>query len=325
MKNSYTLDLMDDLFENVIPFVKFCFENQDKDIDIVVNQESHCLEFCKIYEILDLFKFKSVTIKTANILEKHDKYRIERPYLYYHWFLHAFGEFDFDHDYSWNQKKIFGCFYGRPSAPRLGIASYLSTKYDDKSLIKVRFDPKTASGRQKFQLNTMFTWDADSLRRLTIFLEKFDQYQSEYAAYDYSTWEYDYSNRLNYLYNDIFVDIVCEAHLEGKSFYPTEKIVRSILCKKPFIVLAPLNYLKYLRQMGFKTFGDYWSEGYDDYGGGDNRYRKVLELIDRIASLSTDELIKLNTEISAITEHNYQLMTKKIYQTQIVAVPRITG
>ena len=108
---------------------------------------------------------------------------------------------------------------------------------------------------------------------------------------------FDYRNDLNLQYRHIFVDIVVEATLAGNSFYPTEKIVRAMLCKKPFIAMAPTFYLRYLKQMGFKTFDEVWSEDYDDLGSK-NRYFAILRLIDKLAELRTDQLIELNNRIN---------------------------
>lgn len=315
--NNFTLELMDDSLRNVESFVAFLVDNQGKDITIEVNQESHCLRANNVYALVDKFSFKSVTFYTSNAIEQHDRYKIVKRFGWYHWLTRA-NKFDYASDYSWNQSKVFGCFFGRPSASRLGIASYLHAHYPDKSLIKVRFDTTSEDTRKNFELQKLYSWNND-LSQTAGFFDNIEKYQSDFHAYDYKTFEYDFSNPMNYLYRDIFVDIIVEANLAGDSFYPTEKLVRAILCRKPFIVMAPTYYLKYLKQMGFKTFSDHWSESYDDLGEK-NRYFAVLQLIDKLANLSTAELLDLNTMMSATIEHNYQLLTSSRFKKTVTKI-----
>lgn len=301
--NSYTLELQNDKIHNIIPLVGFLSSNQDNDIEIEVNQESHCLRFCGIYDLLDKFNFSSVTIYTANAVEYHDKYIIKSLYNWYHW-LGRTSKFDHGMDYTWNGNKIFGCFYGRPTVDRLGIASYLANNHRDESLLSLKFDISNEDTRKQFEVQKLFSWDPACLDDLAHLICNLKHYASKNHAYDYTTSKYDFGNQLNHLYKDIFIDLVSEATLAGNSFLPSEKIARAILCKKPFIVMAPTYYLKYLRQMGFRTFNTIWDESYDDLGGK-NRYFAVLKLIDWVA---TQPLNKLQTQIAHIVDHNYQLL-----------------
>jgi len=296
---------MDDQLLNIDKFVKFLVENQGKSIDLTINQESHCLRWNRVYDLIDLFDFSMVFIRTCNALEHHSRYQIKKSH-WPHWFT-KITNFDQNFDYSWNKSKIFGCFYGRPSASRLGLAGHLHCKYPKQSLIKVRFNQTDQDARKMFELQKLYEWSPIAFNRVVDFLANVDQYTSEYHAYDYLTGKYDYANNLNYLYKHIFVDLVVEAHLQGQSFYPTEKIVRSILCRKPFIVMATADYLTYLRQMGFKTFDHMWDERYDSQTGKD-RYAEVIKLIDYLANLAPKELEDLNIQAEEIVNHNYQLL-----------------
>ena len=312
--NEYTLELENDQLLNIIPLVKFLKENEGTDITLIVNQESHCLDSCGVYRLLDQFKFSNVNILTANAIEQSNNYNIKYPYNWFHWLCRING-FDHSINYSWNGSKIFGCFYGRPAANRLGIASHLATMHSDKSLLCLRFNISDEDFRKHFEIQKLFSWDGECLEKLTKLIKQLDKYTStsNYHAYSYTTFDYDFSNPINHLYKDIFVDLVSEANLEGNSFYPTEKIARAILCKKPFIVMAPKYYLMYLRQMGFKTFNTVWSESYDNLGEN-LRYFAVLELIDWLAKQPIDELQR---QIQDIVEHNYQLLVNQQFNTKI--------
>ena len=78
-------------------------------------------------------------------------------------------------------------------------------------------------------------------------------------------------------------------------------------------------YLAYMKQLGFKTFDEFWAETYDGEDGK-NRYAAILTLIDQLALLSMDELIELNTKMQYILEYNYQLLISRQYNKQITRI-----
>ena len=128
---------------------------------------------------------------------------------------------------------------------------------------------------------------------------------------------YDYSRDPGIsMYQDIFADIVSEAHATGKTFYPTEKTARPMWLKKPFIMFASKDYLWYLQQMGFKTFNDFWSEDYDGYEGKD-RYIKILAVIDNLSKHSTQKLKEMYWDMQYILDHNYTLLKTQNYNKNI--------
>ena len=90
--------------------------------------------------------------------------------------------------------------------------------------------------------------------------------------------------------------------------------------KKPFIVFASKNYLCYLRQMGFRTFADFWSEDYDGYEGRE-RFIKILQLIDSISKKSKTELNAMYWDMQYTLDHNYNLLLTQNYQNNITYIP----
>lgn len=303
---NYTLELIDDRLLNVLSFVSFLKTNEGNNIEITVNQESHCLRYCGVYALVDLFNFKSVTFITHNAVEFHDRYTVVNSG--WRLWLQNFRKFNFDYDYSWNGRSIFGCFYRRPTASRLGIVSYIATNYPSTAEIKLLFDDDHEDARINFELQKLYSWDKNSPTDIINLFDNYSQFKSEFSEYDPALQKkYEYSSGLIYLYKNILVDLVIEAHLEGNSFYPTEKFVRAVLCKKPFIVMAPRFYLRYLRQIGFKTFNDFWSEEYDELTPKD-RYFAVLKLIDQFSNMTHDELTALNSKLKETVEYNYQLL-----------------
>jgi hypothetical protein len=161
-----------------------------------------------------------------------------------------------------------------------------------------------------FDIQKLFSCHTEAID--TINKLKNDDWSSE--KYIKGAWEPN--NPLSYLYKNIFVDLVSEPTCYGATFYPTEKIVRAILCKRPFIAMCSKNYLIYLRQLGFRTFHDFWDENYDGYEGKE-KYFKILKLIDDIGSMSRAKIAKMYTDMHEILEHNYNLIVTQTYQTQV--------
>lgn len=120
-----------------------------------------------------------------------------------------------------------------------------------------------------------------------------------------------YSPNLEKFYADVF----CAVETESVYFNPTanfsEKTLRAIAFKKPFIVVGAVNTLEYLRSMGYKTFSNYWDESYDTESDHTLRLAKIFKVVDYIDSMSIDELHKLYNEMRPILEHNHALL----YQT----------
>ena len=87
-------------------------------------------------------------------------------------------------------------------------------------------------------------------------------------------------------------------------------------CQRPFVTFASANFLAYLRQMGFRTFNDFWDEEYDGFDGAD-RFRRILALIDKLSKLSYDQLESIFWDMKYTLEHNYHLLMSQSYKKQI--------
>ena len=113
-------------------------------------------------------------------------------------------------------------------------------------------------------------------------------------------------NLLNF-YQHFFCEIVCETYFSGQTFFMTEKIIRPIFAKRPFLIQGPTNYLKNLQALGFKTFSAWWDEGYDQ-DPPDARYSTFKYNIDYIASQSENTIKQWYLEMQPVLEHNYNVL-----------------
>jgi hypothetical protein len=107
------------------------------------------------------------------------------------------------------------------------------------------------------------------------------------------------------IYNQTAYSIVTETNAENDFTFYTEKIVKPILAKRLFIVIAGHNYLKNLKSLGFKTFDCVIDESYDDIEDNITRYNAACEEIQKLSLLPQQEVLD---KIKPIVEHNKEVM-----------------
>jgi len=302
---------VDDKFWNQVEFIEYLVTNQHKVIELRIVAEAIDLENLGVYRLLDLFEFEQVIIHTWNPLEKHNRYeiRFNGPTF---WFNRTA---DIDAElYKWTQEKLFMCMYHRPTAGRLALAGHLNEKYSEQSVIHFSFDTNDNSFTQ-FEFDKLLSYDINSVVPAANLLESLPILQS---SRDHHTKfkGYDYTDPLTALYKNILIDVVVETHVLGTTFFPTEKTTRPILLKKPFIVFASRDYMAYLRQMGFRTFHDFWDEDYDGFETRD-RLLRIYQVIQNIVSRPQEELADMYRRMQPILDHNHNLLITQSYSNTI--------
>lgn len=300
---------------NRLELEKFLVDNQGQDITISVQAEGCDCRYIGLYDLLDLFKFKSVTIETCNLLETHDRYIIDINDQAFKFFCqnstNGYGPL-----HVWNLNKIFGIFYNRPLWHRVGLLSYMYTNHLDKTLINFRSDPADIDQRKLFELDQLFMNHPESAKNFLNSYDKFPLMLKDYDDYTKHGTTTMHTDQLCEFYPNFFIDIVAETFTSGRTFFTTEKTVRPMLLKKPFIAMAARDHLLYLRQMGFKTFGDFWDETYDGFEGRD-RYIRILDLINKLAKISIAELETMYWNMQYTLDYNYNLLINQNYNKVI--------
>jgi hypothetical protein len=314
------LNLNDHEIFNHLELIKFLAKNQDQHVILNTNYEGGCLESLGLYKLLDCFRFKSVTIVTGNIVEHHPDYQIRVHHSSFR-FFYVPDTVDYSQYHTWNQEKVFGALYNRATWNRIGLASHLYANHLDKSAINFRANPHDNIDRQLFEMETLFNYDITSAKN---FLANIDQFPVRYTrasstGYETGVSTMRHTDLLAESYKDFLIDIVSETFVQGRNFFPTEKTVRPMLLKKPFIIMGPRCNLIHLRQMGFRTFNEFWNEDYDGYDATD-KYLRILKVIDTIAAKSTAQLEQMYVDMQPILTHNYNLLLEKKFSKDITYV-----
>ena len=79
--------------------------------------------------------------------------------------------------------------------------------------------------------------------------------------------------------------------------YLSEKVYKCFNHLHPFVIVGSRGSIKKLKEQGFKTWDKWWDESYDDIDDGNERYKKVYEIIKFINSKTLDELHQMYQEM----------------------------
>lgn len=115
----------------------------------------------------------------------------------------------------------------------------------------------------------------------------------------------------NNSYFSLVLEAYYNAHFVGRLFI-TEKSLRPMWWKKPFIVIGQPHTLKALQDIGYKTFHPFIDEKYDNELDNQKRFAKAMIELEKLCSKSLDELKELNNKIDDILEHNYNHIDNRI-------------
>lgn len=121
------------------------------------------------------------------------------------------------------------------------------------------------------------------------------------------------SPELEKFYNDSFCDVVGESRFYRPMGNISEKVLKPIFYKKPFVLAAPAKSLEYLKSLGFKTFGDFWDESYDECEDHEKRIQKILTVIDFVDNMSIDKLRIMYENMIPTLQHNFKRANEIVF------------
>ena len=121
------------------------------------------------------------------------------------------------------------------------------------------------------------------------------------------------SNTSDYLYENTYFSIVSETNFY--SFTPgrfiSEKIFKPVLFQHPFLVLSRPQTLELMRDIGYKTFGPWIDERYDEEIDDTTRMLMVVAETERLSNLTSNELTEFLNGVREICKFNFDVLLKK--------------
>lgn len=117
----------------------------------------------------------------------------------------------------------------------------------------------------------------------------------------------NFHSDLDSFYANTYFSLVLETNFSRRhGSMVTEKIIRAIVNRHPFIVVASDRYLALLRLLGYKTFDGIIDESYDLETNHETRLVKVVKEVDRLCRLTGNELQDFLIKSQEICEYNFQ-------------------
>ena len=102
------------------------------------------------------------------------------------------------------------------------------------------------------------------------------------------------------------LDIVTETVFDYPYPYITEKTMRPITSKRPFIVVGAPNILSLLKRKGFRTFDTIIDESYDLIVDPSDRFDSVTESIKEFVTQPIEKIRADVESVSDVLEHNFK-------------------
>ena len=91
------------------------------------------------------------------------------------------------------------------------------------------------------------------------------------------------------------------------NFFLTEKTEKCFTVGIPFIIFSTPNYLKRLRELGFKTFDKWWDESYDSIENPEDRFKAIEKIVEEIASWEEERVNRVYSEMESVLKYNQTL------------------
>ena len=101
-----------------------------------------------------------------------------------------------------------------------------------------------------------------------------------------------------------FCHVVTETMYDDDRIHITEKTFKPIVLQQPFLLVGNRGSLRYLREYGFRTFGNLWDEGYDDLDH-EHRISAVADICQNITSWSQHRMQQAQNQIADIMKYNH--------------------
>lgn len=175
---------------------------------------------------------------------------------------------------------------------------YQSTEEAFKKNIWFEPNYKLLSGFNKLNSSLPLNIDVDVLEPTTLEGNIMDRFKLPKFN--------DMPNMLNTIYNECFCSVVTESSFLDITRYISDKTLTAIFNCMPFVIVGPYHSLKTAQEMGFKTFGKYWDESYDNEIDHVKRIHKIFKVIDDIASYSKNDLAMIQADLQPLLLYNKQ-------------------
>lgn len=217
-----------------------------------------------------------------------------------------------------NITKHFLCFNRRPHLHRITLVGQIlaSEKLKTTSIVSLGRDHYEGEGnrKKKMILNSSFCYTNRENFLSTV--EKLDL--STDLKVDINS-EINPAADINFdAHSSTFVNVVTETLVAPDSIFFSEKIFKPIYMLQPFILLGNPGSLKKLKEMGYRTFDEWWSEDYDDCLCFNDRINYIVKIMEEISTWPIDTLPGILKEMESVLYHNFTMLLDRSRRTETI-------
>ena len=213
-----------------------------------------------------------------------------------------------DLDSSKIRNKKFLMFNRRMREQRVLLVSLLGKKFIEENYISYDFEHACDEANIDFFLpridDSLVNHGLENMKELLLELPK--------SKIDFddviNTMGFGCEDKTPYL--DSYIHILSETNFSEPGVYFSEKTWKPIINLQPFISVNYFNSLKYLKDLGIKTFSPFIDESYDLVEDDKKRMELIYKEIMRINSLPIQELHDWYYSIIDVLKHNRETMLK---------------
>lgn len=109
-------------------------------------------------------------------------------------------------------------------------------------------------------------------------------------------------------YKNSLLSIVTETNWDLQELSSTEKSFKPFRDKHPFMIVGVAGALKSMRELGFKTFSEFWDESYDEIEDSHRRLRKIVKVCEYISQWDNEKILDFKRKVKPILDHNYLIL-----------------
>jgi hypothetical protein len=113
-------------------------------------------------------------------------------------------------------------------------------------------------------------------------------------------------------YERTFISLVTETLVDDGTLFFSEKVWKPIMVGHPFLLYGNKHSLKFLKELGYKTFDKWIDESYDNEPDRNMRCEMIVEQLNKFKNMSIEELTNIRNEMKSVCEFN-QLKFKELY------------
>lgn len=122
-----------------------------------------------------------------------------------------------------------------------------------------------------------------------------------------------HENTINEFYYDSYFSVVNETTYHESVPFLSEKIFKTIALGHPFILVSVPHSLKYLKELGYKTYGEIINEDYDTIEDDGLRMIAIVDEIERLTKLEGKKLKRWISKTQEIARYNRSKIIRKQY------------